>query len=131
MCSSMLFVVQSTIVTPSIVRGSAPRPTTISLVRARSCARAGEDAPAVSATRATTSRQRRSRKAFSLWMRGRAPIINVNGKRGKGVTRRPGSNPKLRIEPVAQPIAEEIHAERRERQRGAGEGGEPPRHVEE
>src|SRR4029434_4480047 len=34
MCSSMLLVVQSTIVTASIVRGSAPSPTTISLPRA-------------------------------------------------------------------------------------------------
>src|SRR5512138_3455288 len=33
MCSSMLLVVQSTIVTASIVRGSAPSPTTISLPR--------------------------------------------------------------------------------------------------
>src|SRR5262245_5143460 len=33
MCSSMLLVVQSTIVTASIVRGSAPRPITISLPR--------------------------------------------------------------------------------------------------
>jgi hypothetical protein len=32
-CSIMLLVVQSTIVTASIVRGSAPSPTTISLPR--------------------------------------------------------------------------------------------------
>src|SRR3989449_6682442 len=50
MCSSMLLVVQSTIVTASIVRGSAPRPITISLVRARSWARA---VPAPASARAT------------------------------------------------------------------------------
>src|SRR5258706_1545333 len=41
MCSSMLLVVQSTIVAASIVRGSAPRPTTISLPRPWACATLG------------------------------------------------------------------------------------------
>src|SRR5919198_1956452 len=50
MCSSWVFVVQSTIVTASIVRGSAPRPTMTSLVRARSSARA---APAPTRARTT------------------------------------------------------------------------------
>src|SRR2546425_6496198 len=52
MCSSMLLVVQSTIVTASIVRGSAPRPITISLVRARSWARA---VPAPASARASSA----------------------------------------------------------------------------
>ena len=43
MCSSMLLVVQSTIMTPSMVRGSAPSPTTISFVLTRSWAAAAAD----------------------------------------------------------------------------------------
>src|SRR5262245_23523100 len=59
MCSSMLLVVQSTIITPSMVRGSAPRPTTISFVFARSCAAAGATSEATMATTsATTTRPR-------------------------------------------------------------------------
>src|SRR5882762_8206122 len=55
MCSSMLFVVQSTIVTASIVRGSAPRPTTTSLARTRSWAWAATAAMRQSASdRAST-----------------------------------------------------------------------------
>src|SRR5207245_2495127 len=59
MCSSWVFVVQSTIVTASIVRGSAPRPITTSLVRARSWARA---APAPASPRATARASRTFRR---------------------------------------------------------------------
>src|SRR5919201_6470729 len=57
MCSSMLLVVQSTIVAASIVRGSAPRPTTTSFVLTRSWARAG---PARTAMATTTTAKRDS-----------------------------------------------------------------------
>src|SRR5216684_1442164 len=59
MCSSMLLVVQSTIVTASMVRGSAPRPTTTSLVRARSWPGAGSAAATDSATARASSTFRR------------------------------------------------------------------------
>src|SRR4029450_9853813 len=49
MCSSMLLVVQSTIVTASIVRGSAPSPTTISLPRACDWPAGAPSGPASSA----------------------------------------------------------------------------------
>ena len=59
MCSSMLLVVQSTIMTPSMVRGSAPSPTTISFVLTRSWAAAAltNETTAVM-TRAATTRPR-------------------------------------------------------------------------
>src|SRR5262245_64948333 len=41
------------------------------------------------------------------------------------------SDPELGVERIAQPVAEQVHAERGERQRGAGERGEPPGDVEE
>src|SRR5206468_11802034 len=104
MCSSMLLVVQSTIVTASIVRGSAPRPITISLLLTRSWASAG-------AARATTTRTTvTARKKERI----KSPL-----------------NAKLRIEGVAEPVAEQVHAERRQRQRRARKGGQPPRDVEE
>ena len=60
MCSSMLFVVQSTMVTASIVRGSAPSPTTISFVLLRSCAwAAGAAANAATRQDVTTNLQGR------------------------------------------------------------------------
>src|SRR5947207_9031255 len=40
------------------------------------------------------------------------------------------SDPELRIQGVAQPVAEQVDAERRQRERGAGERGEPPRDVQ-
>ena len=59
MCSSMLLVVQSTIMTPSMVRGSAPSPTTISFVLTRSWAAAAVTKEATAAmTSATTTRPR-------------------------------------------------------------------------
>src|SRR4029453_8911792 len=41
------------------------------------------------------------------------------------------SNPELRVQGVAQPVAQQVDAERRQRERGAGERGEPPRDVQE
>src|SRR6266850_3818489 len=61
MCSSMLLVVQSTIVAASIVRGSAPRPTTISLPpRPWACATLGpsRDRAIESASNAFSRRMR-------------------------------------------------------------------------
>src|SRR5256886_2253319 len=58
MCSSWVFVVQSTIVTASIVRGSAPRAITTSLYRARPWAGAGPAAASDSATARSTFRRR-------------------------------------------------------------------------
>src|SRR2546428_13229609 len=104
MCSSMLLVVQSTIVTASIVRGSAPRPITISLLLTRSWASAG-------AARATTTR------------------TTVTARKTERI--RPPLNAKLRIERVAEPVAEQVHAKRRQCQRRARKGGQPPRDVEE
>src|SRR5213080_4067209 len=92
MCSSMLLVVQSTIVTASIVRGSAPRPITISLLLTRSWASAG-------AARATTTR------------------TTVTARKKERI--KPPLNAKLRIEGVAEPVAEQVHAKRRQCQRRA------------
>src|SRR2546425_13184260 len=103
MCSSMLLVVQSTIVTASIVRGSAPRPITISLLLTRSWASAG-------AARATTTR------------------TTVTARKKERI--KPPLNAKLRIEGVAEPVAEQVHAKRRQCQRRARKGGQPPRDVE-
>src|SRR5437667_3288972 len=100
MCSSWVLVVQSTIVTANIVRGSAAIPTTISLRAIRSCASAG------TATTRTETRSIRARIAISLYG-------------------------ELRIEGIAQPVAEQVHAERGQGQRGPRERGEPPSHVEE
>src|SRR2546430_2391714 len=104
MCSSMLLVAQSTIVTASIVRGSAPRPITISLLLTRSWASAG-------AARATTTR------------------TTVTARKKERI--KPPLNAKLRIEGVAEPVAEQVHAKRRQCQRRARKGGQPPRDVEE
>src|SRR5881392_3185915 len=41
-----------------------------------------------------------------------------------------GSDSELRVQGVAEPVAEQIDAERRERERGAGEGGQPPRDIQ-
>src|SRR6185436_7221575 len=41
------------------------------------------------------------------------------------------SEPELGIERVAQPVAQQVDAQRGEGQRGAGESGQPPRDVEE
>ena len=69
MCSSMLLVVQSTIITPSMVRGSAPSPTTISFVLARSWAAAALTSEATTATtRATTTRPRVLPMRLSPWL---------------------------------------------------------------
>src|SRR5262245_19779938 len=46
-------------------------------------------------------------------------------------TRGSVSDAKLRIECVAEPVAEEVHAEGCQRQRRTRKGGEPPRDVEE
>src|SRR5882724_10162984 len=43
----------------------------------------------------------------------------------------PRSDSELRVEGVAQPVAEQIDTERRQREGRAGEGGEPPGDVEE
>src|SRR5512132_198613 len=107
MCSIMLLVVQSTMVVPSRVRGSAPRPTTISLVRARSWACAVDDRARASVTDSTRSRV--------------TPRMEASG----------GSDSELRIEGVAEPVAEQVDAERGEGEGQAGERHEPPRHVEE
>src|SRR5262245_26823708 len=126
MCSSMLLVVQSTIVTASIVRGSAPRPITISLLLTRSWASAG-------AARATTMRTMvTARKKERIG----SPFLSMSGAR-RGTRMASDwytglrSNAKLRIERVAEPVAEQVHAERRQRQRRARKGGQPPRDVEE
>src|SRR5436190_1040610 len=99
----MLLVVQSTMVTPSSVRGSAPRPTTISFVRARSCASAA-GAARLNSVRPTASTLR-ARMDLSL-------------------------HAELGIEGIAQPVAEQIHAERGEGQRESRKGGQPPGDVE-
>src|SRR5215831_19715522 len=39
-----------------------------------------------------------------------------------------GSDSELRVQDVAEPVADQVDAERGERQRGAGERGEPPGH---
>src|SRR5687767_6361757 len=107
MCSSMLFVVQSTMVTASMVRGSAPSPITTSLVRTRSWAAAGAGGTSGRiAARDSTASQR-------------------NGRMG------PSLHAELGVEGVAEPVADEVHAQRGESQGGAGEGGQPPGHVEE
>src|SRR5437667_12874374 len=100
MCSSMLLVVQSTIVTASIVRGSAPRPITISLLLTRSWASAG--AASATTTRTTVTARKKERIKSPL-------------------------NAKLRIERVAEPVAEAGQAERRPRQGRARKGGQRPR----
>src|SRR6266571_458007 len=41
-----------------------------------------------------------------------------------------GSESELRIQRVAEPVAQQVDAERRERERCAGERGQPPRDVE-
>src|SRR5712691_11210143 len=41
-----------------------------------------------------------------------------------------GSESELRIQRVAEPVAQQVDAERRERERRAGERGQPPRDVE-
>src|SRR2546427_3735272 len=41
-----------------------------------------------------------------------------------------GSESELRIQRVAQPVAQQVDAERRQRERRAGERGQPPRDVE-
>src|SRR5690242_7496873 len=105
MCSSMLLVVQSTIVVPSIVRGSAPSPTTISLLCARSCAPAADVSARISDS--TTGRL--------------SARMDASGR----------SDSQLRVERVAQPVAEQVHAQRGEREGETGKGHEPPRDVEE
>src|SRR5688500_8097838 len=105
MCSSCEFVVQSTMVTPSSVRGSAPKPTTTSFVRARSWASTPAASAADTATRVTMAIESR-----------RMPV---------------SLDSEFRVEGVAQPVAEQVHPERGERERDAGEGGQPPRDVQE
>src|SRR4029450_13719051 len=92
-------------------RGSAASATTTSLARARSCAGAG--APGRIAA-ARTTRARTKARRFSM-----------EASLGVGP-----SGAEFRIEHVAQPVPDEIDAERGERQRRPGEGGQPPRHVE-
>src|SRR6267378_6211473 len=41
------------------------------------------------------------------------------------------SDPELRVQGVAQPVAEQVDAERRQRERRAGKRGEPPGDIEE
>src|SRR3990167_11348250 len=109
MGSSGVLVVQSTIVTASIVRGSPPSPITISLLLARSWAPAGAAASRARASEAARAALRpRIRISFSL-----------------------RSDPELGVEAVAQPVAQQVDAERGQRERGAGERGEPPRDVQE
>src|SRR2546425_332140 len=170
MCSSMLLVVQSTIVTASIVRGSAPRPITISLFLTRSWASAGAasatttrttvtarkkeriGSPFVSTTRGrreprvasdgytglrlvSTTRGRREPRVASDGYTGLRLVSTTRGRREPRVASDGYTglllNAKLRIERVAEPVAEEVHAERRQRQRRARKGGQPPRDVEE
>src|SRR5262245_5912295 len=107
MCSSMLLVVQSTMVAASIVRGSAPSPTTTSLVLTRSWASAAAGA-----------------------IRGRSSASDRTADQGDlGI--RLSSDAKLGIEGVAQPVAHEVHPEGGEREAGAGKRGQPPGHIEE
>src|SRR5262249_52670165 len=68
MCSSMLLVVQSTIVTASIVRGSAPSPTTISLPR-----------PCDWAVGAHSRTSQVARASSALTRRIRSPSIQCSG----------------------------------------------------
>src|SRR5947207_16002375 len=80
----------------------------------RAVARVGAWARAMAARARRRLRRRRAR--WGAWGAPGAPIQ---------------SNPKLGIQRVAQPVAEEVHAECRERERRAGKRGEPPGHVEE
>src|SRR5213592_1073096 len=100
MCSSMLLVVQSTIVTASIVRGSAPSPTTISLRLTRSWASA-DPASATATARAVT--KRKTDDIESPFYRRREPGEDrgwrVTGARGSVLYRRrePGSGRGWRV----------------------------------
>src|SRR6266436_5389628 len=148
MCSSMLLVVQSTIVTASIVRGSAPRPITISLLLTRSWASAGAASATTTRTTVTARKKERIGSPFVSTTRGRRePRVASDGytglrlvstTRGRREPRVASDgytglllNAKLRIERAAEPVAEQVHAERRQRQRRARKGGQPPRDVEE
>src|SRR6267143_3958776 len=66
MCSSMLFVVQSTMVTASIVRGSAPSPTTISFVLLRSWAWTGATPSAATSSTASVATRNAIRMSVLL-----------------------------------------------------------------
>src|SRR5215470_2666388 len=109
MCSICTFVVQSTMVSGRSVRGSAAKATTTSLARARSCWSA-KTAPAVVSRTASA-----------------ASVVVNRVMRASSLA---SSHPELGIEHVAQPVADQVDAERGEGQRGAREGGQPPRHVE-
>src|SRR5713101_3071738 len=128
MCSSWVFVVQSTIVTASIVRGSAAIPTTISLRARRSCASAG------TATTRTETSIIRARIAISLHAelgieRVPEPVAQqVDAERGQGQRgAREGGEPPGDVEEVAalgQHAAprrcRRLHAEAQEADRGLG-----------
>src|SRR5262249_8066127 len=133
-------------VAASIVRGSAPRPITISLLLTRSWASAGAARATTMRTIVTARKKERIGSPFLSMSRARrGPRVASDGYTGPHLSaREPGrwkvasngytglrSNAKLRIERVAEPVAEHVHAERRERQRRAGRGGQPPRDVEE
>src|SRR5436309_7847078 len=75
MCSSMLLVVQSTIVTASIVRGSAPKPTTISLPRLWARAGAGQRSARAIATGSSAVRRR-----IRISSRGSGSVELVQGE---------------------------------------------------
>src|SRR5919106_4673608 len=146
MCSSMLLVVQSTIVAASIVRGSAPRPTTISLVLTRSCPKAGPVTPATPTRARTTAASPRvllmslspgdgltRDRSVARDGRARGRIAGpgwpkTNRRRSMASSR---SDAQLRVERVAQPVADQVDAERGERERRPWEGRQPPGDVEE
>src|SRR3989475_5703839 len=67
MCSSMLLVVQSTMVTASMVRGSAPRPTTTSFVLLRSWAWAEATVTAATSSAASVA-TRNAIRMSSSWV---------------------------------------------------------------
>src|SRR5882724_3995919 len=108
MCSTMLLVVQSTIVLGRSVRGSAAKATTTSLARTRSWAGADAARPSSTAS-AVSSVVNRLMTASSL--------VRC-------------SDAELRVQHVAQPVAHQVDAERGDRERGPREGREPPGHVE-
>src|SRR4029453_521248 len=87
-------------------RGSAANATTTSLVLARSCAGAV-------AGRTGTAARGRSRETPMKPSSEDAP-----------------SGAEFRVEHVAQPVPDEVDAERGQGQGRAGEGGQPPRDVE-
>ena len=147
MCSSMLLVVQSTMVTASMVRGSAPRPTTISLVRVRSWADAGRVRPATAATRAARSGRREPTHGASPCARRLEPSgrRRVTGDPRALPTRehtRPISpqNDGARIVPHTRSFGSRVSRSQSPSRltpsavrasAAPGQGAQPPRHVQE